>query len=45
LPRPNFSPYSATRFSSAKRSGVGRDWSEAQAPIWLARARAALTPR
>ena len=32
---------SATRFSSAKRLSSGRDWSEAQAPIWLPRARVA----
>ena len=34
-------PNSATRFSSAKRLSSGRDWSEAQAPIWLPRARVA----
>jgi len=31
----------ATRFSRAKRLSSGRDWSDAQAPIWLPRARVA----
>ena len=38
---PNWAVKRATRFSSSKRPASGRDWVDAQAPIWLLRARVA----
>ena len=41
VPTRCFAPNSATLFSRANRLSSGRDWSDAQAPIWLPRARVA----